>query len=179
MRLLVVSGCVSPIAKRCSLEAPGVPWPGTAAQGASLVRCCCLDEFLNEENDRPYKAIWTPGPAVQVRPAACRDGTGRLQPIAGKAELQQPQCMSVAAALILLAEAAAACAPPGEARLRAGAVIIRPVGDAEPPPFLHLGPAAPMSSEPRIEAVAATESKTDKKYEAPREQCEVPPIHQV
>lgn len=87
--------------------------------------------------------------------------------------------MSAAAALILLAEAATACAPPAPSRLRAGAIVIRPVATADAPPFAVLGPAAPLTTEPKIQKTAASEGATDRKDAPPPEQCKALPIHMV
>lgn len=86
--------------------------------------------------------------------------------------------MSAAAALILLAEAATACAPPAPPRLRAGAIIIRPVATADAPPFALLGPAAPLTTEPKIHKTAASDSATGRDA-PPVEQCKAPLIHMV
>ena len=84
--------------------------------------------------------------------------------------------MSAVAALIILADAAAACAPPGAARLRAGAQIVLPVG-SEPLPIQQLGPAAPMTREPKVQKVAATdEVRQAPEADAPPEQCKALPI---
>lgn len=87
--------------------------------------------------------------------------------------------MSAAAALILMAEAASACAPGSATHLRAGATVVRPVGTAEPPPFVRLEPAAPLITGSKVHPVAANEGPADRPGEAPPEQCKAPPIHMV
>jgi len=87
--------------------------------------------------------------------------------------------MVAAAALILLAEAASACAPGGATRLRAGATIVRPVATSDPPPFVRLEPAAPLTTGSKVQPVAASKGRTDRAEQAPGEQCEAPPIHMV
>lgn len=83
--------------------------------------------------------------------------------------------MSAALALILLAEAATACAPP---QLPGGATVIRPVGKAEPVPFERLGPA---TSVPRSDDIHQTAADKDEEpdAEASTEQCNARPVHFV
>ena len=87
--------------------------------------------------------------------------------------------MSAAAALILMAEAASACAPSAATRLRAGATIVRPVATSDAPPFVRLEPAAPLTTGSKVHPVAANEGPTDRTGEAPAEQCKAPFIHMV
>ena len=69
--------------------------------------------------------------------------------------LRQSIAMSATFALILLAEAAAAtCASPAP-RFAGGAVIVRPVGKAEPLPLIELGPATGIEKDKSVEQTGA------------------------
>ena len=82
--------------------------------------------------------------------------------------------MSAVAALIMLADAATACVPPGAARLRAGATIVQPVATGDPLPVQQLGPAVPMTREHKIQNTAAPSNPTPKGDVQP-ERCTVLP----
>ena len=96
---------------------------------------------------------------------SCRFGTGSAGAVAAGTSVPQSAGMIAASALILLAQAVAACAP-GSPSLDGGAVLVRPVGTFEPVPFERLGPtdsvvtrptdvqqtAAPAQAEPQPEA---------------------------
>ena len=80
--------------------------------------------------------------------------------------------MSAAFALIMLAEAAATCAP--APRFAGGAVIVRPVGRAEPLPLQHLGPATGIEKDKAIEQTGAeAPPKRSEPAQSP-ERCEAP-----
>ena len=81
--------------------------------------------------------------------------------------------MSAAFALIMLAEAAATCAP-APPRCAGGAVIVRPVGKANPVPFERLGPAAGIEKDKKVEQTGAeAPAKKRAPVQAP-ERCEAP-----
>jgi len=87
---------------------------------------------------------------------------------------QQGRMIS-ATGLILLAEAATACSPPGAGRLGGGAIMVRPVGTFDALPFEHLGPAPSVVSRPtdiQHTAVEAGQAKPgeDQKPQ-PADQC--------
>ena len=79
--------------------------------------------------------------------------------------------MSAAFALILLAEAAATCAPAAP-RFAGGAVIVRPVGRAEPVPFMRLGPATGIEKDKKVEQTGAEAPAKEPVKALPR--CEAP-----
>lgn len=82
--------------------------------------------------------------------------------------------MSAAIALILMAEAATACAPAREVQLPGGATIVRPVGTSDPVPFEPLGPAPGIA---RSDVIQQTEAPAgDPADEPPPQQCEVVPL---
>ena len=80
--------------------------------------------------------------------------------------------MSAAFALIILAEAATACAP--APRFAGGAVIVRPVGRAEPVPFEHLGPATGIAKDKAIEQTGAEAPAKESEPARAAEPCEAP-----
>ena len=75
--------------------------------------------------------------------------------------------MGFAFALIALAEAAAACAP--APRFAGGAVIVRPVGKADPAPFKRLGPSVGIEKDKSVEQTSAPANREPSK---PPEPCE-------
>ena len=80
--------------------------------------------------------------------------------------------MIAATALILLAEAAAACPPVAIGRLGGGAMFVQPVAIFEQPPFEHLGPTTDVRSKPEgIQQTGATTSDDDAEVAEPAEQC--------
>jgi hypothetical protein len=83
--------------------------------------------------------------------------------------------MSAAFALIMLAEAATACAP--APRFAGGAVIVRPVGRAEPVPLQHLGPATGIAKDKAIEQTGAPMKELEPAQAS--QPCETVVLHQV
>lgn len=83
--------------------------------------------------------------------------------------------MIAATALLMMAEAATACAPLGGfARLGGGALLVRPVGTFEPLPFERLGPTESVVTRPTEIQQAAAEAEADEQGdETATEQCEV------
>ena len=86
--------------------------------------------------------------------------------------------MSAAFALILIAEAAATCAP-APSRFAGGAVIVRPVGTAGLAPFKRLGPARTIEKSTAVRQTGAHHTEGDEGAEPPLDQCEAAIIHQV
>jgi hypothetical protein len=87
--------------------------------------------------------------------------------------------MSAAFALVMLVEAATACAPAGDVRLPGGATLVRPVGTDAPLPIEKLGPAEAIR---RSDAIHQTGAPADgeKPEKAPAEEpCEVDLIEMV
>jgi len=83
----------------------------------------------------------------------------------------------IAAALILLADAASPCAIADNARLGGGAMLVRPVGTDEAAPLVPLGPTVSVVTRATdIQQVAAKKPDVDKV--AP-EQCPAVTIHIV
>ena len=80
--------------------------------------------------------------------------------------------MSTAFALIMLAEAATVCAPPP--RFAGGAVIVRPVGRAEPLPLQRLGPATGLAKDKAIEETGAESPAKESEPAQPPARCEAP-----
>ena len=80
--------------------------------------------------------------------------------------------MSAAFALIMLAEAATACAP--APRFAVGAVIVRPVGRAEPVPLEHLGPATGIAKDKAIEQTGADAPASERLPRPAPERCDAP-----
>ena len=79
--------------------------------------------------------------------------------------------MTTAIVLMLLAEAATACAP-GSGRLAGGAILVRPVGTSDPMPFLQLGPTESIVSRPDdIQQVAAPAEPEQADEAVPVESC--------
>jgi len=85
--------------------------------------------------------------------------------------------MSAAFALIILAEAAATCAP--ASRFAGGAVIVRPVGIGEPQPFKRLGPAPGVEKSKEIHQVGAGTQAKDREEDSTPQPCDAVVIHQV
>ena len=77
--------------------------------------------------------------------------------------------MSAAFALIMLAEAATACAP--SPRFAGGAIIVRPVGRAEAVPFEHLGPATGIEKDKKVEQTGAQAPAKDHEPAEPSQPC--------
>ena len=87
--------------------------------------------------------------------------------------------MSVAFALMLLAEAVAPCAPAGAVRLPGGATIVRPVGTIERLPFEPLGPTTSVVERVTVQQTDAPADADGADAEADgAEQCPAlaPPI---
>ena len=78
-----------------------------------------------------------------------------------------------ATAMLMLAEAASACAPLGSARLGGDAMLIRPVGTFDPVPFKLLGPTESVVERPtEIQQTAAETEAGKPEGEEPADQCD-------
>ena len=81
--------------------------------------------------------------------------------------------MIAVTALILLAEAAVTCAPPGIGRLQGGAMLVRPVGTFEAVPFERLGPTTSVRKSPiDIQQTGAPTPAPKPEGNPPADQCE-------
>jgi hypothetical protein len=88
--------------------------------------------------------------------------------------------IAAASTLLMLAEAVAACASPGGARLGGGAMVVRPVGTLEPMAVQPLGPTTSVVSRPTEIQQTGAAGKTDEPAaEEPAEQCEATPVEIV
>jgi hypothetical protein len=87
--------------------------------------------------------------------------------------------MSAALALILLAEAAAACPPAGPVQLPGGATVVRPVGTDKPLPFEQLGPATGIEKSDAIRQTGADAEPASPDADSTAEQCSERPIQIV
>jgi hypothetical protein len=87
--------------------------------------------------------------------------------------------MSIAFALILLAEAATSCAPAGEVRLPGGATLVRPVGTDAPLPVERLGPAQAIEKPDAIRQTGARANPKAPDQAPPAEACEADAIEMV
>ena len=87
--------------------------------------------------------------------------------------MRQPAGMIAATALLLMAEAASACAP--VTRLGGGALLVRPVGTFEALPFERLGPVESILSPPtEIQQTGAEAEVESDEAEAELPPCEAP-----
>lgn len=88
--------------------------------------------------------------------------------------------IAAASTLLMLAEAVAACAAPGEPRLGGGAMVVRPVGTLEPMAVQPLGPTTSVVSRPtEIQQTGAAEEADEPITDEPAEQCEATQVEIV
>jgi hypothetical protein len=87
--------------------------------------------------------------------------------------------MSAAFALLMLAQAVAACPPAADVRLPGGATLVRPVGTDAPLPIEKLGPAEAIQKSDAIRQTSAP-ADGEKPEKAPAEEpCEAAPVEMV
>ena len=81
--------------------------------------------------------------------------------------------MIAASAMLLLAQAVTPCTTAGMPRLGGGAVLVRPVTDPAPVPFLLLGPATSIRAKREgIQQTSATSPSPEPGPDQPAQQCE-------
>jgi hypothetical protein len=81
--------------------------------------------------------------------------------------------MIAASAMLVLAQAMTPCTIAGTPRLGGGAVLVRPVTDFAPVPFLQLGPAPSIRTKAEgIQQTGATSTSPEPGPDQPGRQCE-------